>query len=109
VRLDTGLVEAVLAHGAEARPARTTPAAAPLVEVREALADSEVRLQVELSPFELGLGALQSLQVDDVLRLQHRADAPATVIDGDGRALFRAWLARRHARWAVELAPLAGE
>src|SRR5207253_1329251 len=79
--LEAGLVDALLKRRSDRNPATNRLAATPLVPVCDALADTELTLRVELAPCELGLGALQALQVGDVVRLQHGVGQPATVID----------------------------
>jgi len=75
-----------------------------LVGIRQALARTPLRVSVDLEGCELTLGALQALQLGDVVRLRHRVDAPASVADPQGRRLFGAWLARSRGSRAVELA-----
>lgn len=78
----------------------------PLTCAIDAAAALPIKLGVELAGCELDLGALQRLQPGDVVRVQHRIDAPATVTDTAGLPLFRAYLGRRAGSRAVELAPL---
>ena len=80
--------------------------APPLTCAVDAAAALAVTLGVELAGCELDLGTLQGLQPGDVVRVQHRIDAPATVMSAGGVPLFRAYLGRRAGSRAVELAPL---
>lgn len=92
-------------HGAIGSPAPSS-SAQPLIGAVDAAAALAVTLGVELAGCELDLGTLQGLQPGDVVRVQHRIDAPATVLGADGLPLFRAYLGRRAGYRAVELAPL---
>jgi hypothetical protein len=85
---------------------------APLVAATAALAHRPLALQVELEGCELDVGALQELQVGDVVRLGHALHDPASVRHA-GLPLCHAYLGRRGSRKAIELAgrlhPAAGE
>ncbi|WP_299765402.1 FliM/FliN family flagellar motor C-terminal domain-containing protein [Ramlibacter sp.] len=80
------------------------PQRAALAPVLDAVAGRSMRLDVQLAGCDIDLGALQRLQPGDVVRVQHRIDAPATVCDDAGAALFAAYLGRRAGSKAVELA-----
>ncbi|MBA2964776.1 MULTISPECIES: FliM/FliN family flagellar motor C-terminal domain-containing protein [Ramlibacter] len=86
-------------------PQRSEPAA--LVGLDEALRNRRLALQVRLAGCTVDLGALAGLRIDDVVRLDHGLQQPATVTDGQGRPCFAAHLARRGDRKAIVLAPLA--
>ncbi|MGC3998550.1 MAG: FliM/FliN family flagellar motor C-terminal domain-containing protein [Anaeromyxobacter sp.] len=90
-------------HRAPAAPAR------PLAPVFRALASRRASLHVQLSAFELDLGALAALRVGDVVRTTHRLDVPATVLadgacSGHGEPLAHCYLGRLGAHRAIELA-----
>lgn len=89
-------------------PARVTATEPPLTRVTQAAAASRVALRAELSPCELDVSTLQGLQVGDVLRIDHSLDAPLTVRDANGRAVFHGFLGRSRGFKAVELAGDAG-
>jgi hypothetical protein len=74
-----------------------------LVAATEAATNESLLLQVELDGCELEVGALQGLQVGDVVRLDHGLQTPASVRHG-GEPLCNAYLGRRGNRKAVELA-----
>jgi len=84
----------------------------PLVSAIEASGNRPVMLDVELEGCELEVGALQGLQVGDVVRLSHGLQSPASVRHA-GMSFCSAYLGRRGGRKAVELAgrarPAAGE
>ena len=92
------------------RPSR--PKLEPLVPATTALARSPLGLSVELQGCEIDVGALQALQVGDVVCLEHQLHAPATVRHA-GASLCSAYIGRRGGCKAVELAgclqPAAGE
>lgn len=98
--MDAGVMQS-LAHARSAVRAR-----GGLVGIGAAMGSAPIDLRVELQGCDLALGALQSLRPGDVLRLSHRVDAPATIFDDRGHAVFRGWLARMRGRRAVELAAL---
>jgi hypothetical protein len=78
----------------------------PLESVTHALSEAPFPVQVHLEGCELEFGVLQDLQVGDLLRVTHRLEAAATVRTPEGCTLFRGYLARRHGRKVVELAPV---
>jgi len=84
--------------------ASKTVQAEPLAAITEALACRQLPLQVQLQGCELDLGALRELRPGDVVRLPHRLETPATVLQ-QGRTLFSAHLGRQGGAKAVELAP----
>lgn len=89
---------------AEAAGRGVTPRGERLVPVMRALTQHGARLDVQLRPFELGLGALTALRVGDVLRTTHTLDAPVVVtIEGSGEVLCEAFMGRSAERRAVEL------
>jgi flagellar motor switch protein FliM len=74
-----------------------------LVVATAALAERPLELHVELEGCELDVGALQDLQVGDVVRLAHGLDRPVCVRHA-GASLCHAYIGRRGNRKAVELA-----
>ena len=101
--LEPGVLDALVTR---VRPPHAAPA---LVGIGKALAGTELALRVDLQGCELALGSLRSLRAGDVLRLPHRVEAPATVVDARGQAVFQGWLARSRGRRAVELAALQAQ
>lgn len=97
--------QAVQALQKDAPSGRGKPPA--LVPVAAAVSGHALPLRVHLADCELDIGSLRELQAGDVLRLQHRLDAPLQVRDFAGRTLFCAFLARRRQFKAVQLAPVA--
>lgn len=95
--LDSAAV-ALLAPGA-------APARATLVPVNylKALHGTVVSLPVRLGQAELGLGALMSVAVGDVIRLDCPVDAPVDVLGPAGGALFRAYLGQSQGAVAVDI------
>ncbi|HSV79495.1 MAG TPA: FliM/FliN family flagellar motor C-terminal domain-containing protein [Ramlibacter sp.] len=88
-----------------AQPPGSTPLP-PLHCVADAIAPRATAVDVRIAGCALPVGALQALQVGDVLPLTHRLEDPARVRDAEGRALWSAWLGRRGGRKAVELTRL---
>ena len=70
--------------------------------VSSTLAETPVAASVRLSPTAVTATDLAALQVGDVLRLEHRADAPARVVVG-GEDVLVAHLGRRGPRLAVQV------
>ena len=68
------------------------------------LAGEHMTLRVLLDGAELSLGQLQGLQINDVVPLAHRLDAPAQVVGPDGSTVCDGWLGRSEGRMAIELA-----
>jgi hypothetical protein len=101
------LVDALLKRRGIARSLAPSPRGG-LVAVREALSNTSYAVEVQLDGCEIEIGALQDLQVGDVLRIQHPLDAPASVRSDGGATLFNGFLARSRGRKAVELAPRSG-
>lgn len=108
VLLNVAAVQALLRERGLQRADTQAPGAppSPLVSVADALNNAPFPLQVHLEGCELEFGVLQDLQVGDLLRVTHRLETAATVRTPEGRTLFRGYLARRHGRKAVELAPV---
>jgi len=67
-----------------------------LVTVDRALAERPLQLRIMLSPVQLSLGAVNELQVGDVIRLDHPLDAPALAALAAGRGKAMAPLASAH-------------
>ena len=100
------LMEAKVVEGLLRRGTRDVPAAGqPLVPVANAIAQNTLQLQVQLEGCELAMGDVAALRLGDVVRLGHRTDMPAVVVQAGGPVLFKGWLARSRGRRAVELAP----
>jgi hypothetical protein len=85
---------------APAAPARE--ALAP-VALLKALHATPVRLAVRLGQAELGLSALMSVAVGDVIRLGRAADAPVEVLAPDGSALLHAYPGQTQGMVAIEI------
>jgi len=81
------------------------PALAALAPVRlfKALEATPVRLPVRLGQAELGLSALMSVAVGDVIRLERAADAPVEVLAPGGGAFLRGYPGQLDGMVAVEL------
>lgn len=92
-------------------PARRLPRTAkrlPLQPIIQAIASLPVRVSVELTPVDLGLGALRALRVGDVITLPQRtAQSLHVLIHAEpgraGRPMCRGHLAMRAGRRVVEL------
>lgn len=74
------------------------------VGVVQALSGNTVELRAELNAVELSLGQIQALILGDVIPIPHRLDAPAKILDRDGRILCVGWLGKQQTQMAVELA-----
>lgn len=85
--------------------APAAPAREPLAPVAllKALHATPVRLAVRLGQVELGLSALMSVAVGDVIRLGRAADAPVEVLAPDGGALLRAYPGQTQGMVAIEI------
>jgi flagellar motor switch protein FliM len=94
------LVELGARRQGDERDERVEAAARGMVEA--ALVEVPVTLSVRLNPSPVAAADLASLQVGDVLRLDHRVDAPARGVVGDHDA-FLAHLGRRGRRHAVQV------
>jgi hypothetical protein len=105
VLVNAQAVEALLAAPAvglacvAAAPGRT----APLAAVRDALAPSRLALRAQLQDCVIELGALQDLQVGDVVRVRHALHDPLQLCDAEGRMVCTGFLARRGGAKALEL------
>ena len=89
------------AGGAPSGPRRATGA---LLGIPEAIGDRELRIEVSLEGCDIEIGALQDLQLGDVLRLRQGLDKPASVSVADGTPVFSGFLVRSRGRKAIELA-----
>lgn len=91
---------------AEARgaPAARPVASRPLLGIPEAIGERALRIEVHLEGCDIEIGALQDLQLGDVLRLRQALDKPASVSVADGVPVFRGFLVRSRGRKAIELA-----
>lgn len=92
---------------AEARgaPAPARPGASrPLLGIPEAIGERALRIEVHLEGCDIEIGALQDLQLGDVLRLRQALDKPASVSVADGVPVFSGFLVRSRGRKAIELA-----
>jgi hypothetical protein len=85
--------------------APAAPAAKGLAPVKllKALDATPVRLEVRLGQAELGLSALMSVAVGDVIRLERAADAPVEVLAPGGGALLRAYPGQMQGMVAIEI------
>jgi len=112
----SGSVRVVLACGSELRlDAATVARLAPrvrggaavalpaLVPAPQAAAGRRLHLQALLADCTLTLGRLQDLQPGDVVRLDHRLDAPLRLHAADA-VVFTGFLAARRGRKVLELA-----
>jgi hypothetical protein len=95
----------LLDGGSVAAFAPAAPAREPLAPVAllKALHATPVRLAVRLGQAELGLSALMSVAVGDVIRLGRAADAPVEVLAPDGGALLRAYPGQTQGMVAIEI------
>ena len=99
LRLDAGAVALLSA----ARPLRKAALPA-LVPVLQAAAGRRLRVQARLADCTIELGRLQDLRPGDVVRLEHRLEAPVA-LHACGEAVFGGFLAARSGRKALELSP----
>lgn len=90
----------VAALAPAAPPAREALAPVALLKALDA---TPVRLAVRLGQAELGLSALMSVAVGDVIRLGRAADAPVEVLAPDGGALLRAYPGQTQGMVAIEI------
>ena len=81
---------------------KAQPALAPF-RLFKALGATPVRLPVRLGQAELGLSALMSVAVGDVIRLERAADAPVEVLAPGGGAFLRGYPGQLDGMVAVEL------
>lgn len=83
----------------------TAPARAPLpaLDYLKALHATPVRLPVRLARVELGLGALMSVAVGDVIRLHCPVEAAVDVLGPAGDPLFRGYLGQIDGTVAVDI------
>jgi hypothetical protein len=73
------------------------------VALLKALEATPVSLAVRLGQAELGLSALMSVAVGDVIRLGRAADAPVEVLAPDGGTLLRAYPGQTQGMVAIEI------
>jgi hypothetical protein len=73
------------------------------VRLLAALESTPVRLAVRLGQAELGLSALMSVAVGDVIRLERAADAPVEVLAPGGGVLLRAYPGQTQGLVAIEI------
>lgn len=78
-----------------------------LHRIPEAIGDRQLRIEVQLEGCDIEMGALQELQLGDVLRLRQQLDKPAPVSVADGATIFGGFLVRCRGRKAIELACVA--
>ena len=76
-----------------------------LVPLPVAARDLRIRLRAELVGVQLSLGELASLRTGDALRLEHRLDAPLTVVSAAGESICAAVLGEHSGRRALRLLP----
>lgn len=76
----------------------------PLAAIRDAVTPCRLPLRVLLEEVELDLGSYLALAVGDVIRLPHPLDQPLRAETTDGTFRCAAWLGRRGATKAIELA-----
>lgn len=83
----------------------SAPKGAPLAPVDrlKALKATPLRLAVRLGQAEVGLSALMSVAVGDVIRLDCPVDAPVAVLGPSGEPLLRAYLGQAQGAVAVEV------
>ena len=98
------VVRKLVAAAVSAPAAGRAMASGSLHGIPEAIGDRELRIEVRLEGCDIEIGALQDLQLGDVLRLRQGLDKPATVSVADGAAVFSGFLVRSRGRKAIELA-----
>lgn len=107
IRIGAATLRCLLDSAAVARlaPARVVAARTPLAPVNylKALHATPVRLPVRVGQAQLGLGALMSVAVGDVIRLDCAVDAPVDVLGPHGGPLLRAYLGQTQGAVAVEI------
>lgn len=84
-------------------PATGLPARLPKISVANALDSVAAPLKVELGKVRIGLGALMSVKVGDVIRLESSIDTPLTVSLGEATAAFGAFLGQVEGTIAIEV------
>lgn len=97
--LPAGTVDRLAPPRAPSAP-RARPTLAPIAE---ALSQRKLTVGVEIDPVTLTLGELSGLHAGDVITLGHRLDAPLSVIDAAGNALFGGFLIARDGRKSLKL------
>jgi hypothetical protein len=85
------------------RPAPNARARVPLETVAQALSQYTLTVGVEIDPVTLSLGELAGLHAGDVITLGHRLDAPLSVVDDAGHALFGGFLVASDGRKSLKL------
>ncbi len=86
-----------------AKASADIPQDATDARLRDQLADAEVDLHVRLETSPFPARQIAGLEVGDILRLDHRATAPAN-LQVDGRQVGSAHLGRRGRRVAIQVA-----
>lgn len=102
--LAADVVRKLVAAAGSAPPAGRAVASGALQGIPEAIGDRELRIEVSLEGCDIEIGALQDLQLGDVLRLRQGLDKPASVSVADGTPVFSGFLVRSRGRKAIELA-----
>jgi hypothetical protein len=102
--LAAGAVGLLIAAAGNASSAPRVVASGPLLGVPEAIGERELRIEVHLEGCDIEIGALQDLQLGDVLRLRQGLDKPASVSVAGGTPVFSGFLVRSRGRKAIELA-----
>lgn len=97
-------VRKLVAGARGAHAADRVVASGPLLGIPEAIGERELRVEVHLEGCDIEIGALQDLQLGDVLRLRQALDKPASVSVADGAPVFSGFLVRSRGRKAIELA-----
>lgn len=74
------------------------------IDLKHALADVPVSMRVQVGSASVGLGALLSAGVGDVIRLGTSIDAPVSIMAPSGAVMFEAYLGRMRDSVAIEVA-----
>ncbi|NEX63033.1 FliM/FliN family flagellar motor switch protein [Noviherbaspirillum galbum] len=102
VLLPAGQLDALLGRD----PPIAAPGAGGKAPALESFSSAPVPLPVRISEFEIDLGNLASLSVDDVIRLPRQAAQPLDVLAADGEILCGAYLGKVDGQMAIEIASL---
>ena len=84
-------------------PASQAAAALPVADIRTALRNIPLALPIEIGQAEVEVGALMTLAVGDVIRLQASVDKPLTVYGPERNALFDGYLGTVERNVALEV------
>ena len=71
--------------------------------ILQALTLNVLRVRAEFQELELSLGQIQTLQVGDVVQIEHGLSEPVSMVMWDDQVLCSAWLGQQDGHVAVEL------